>query len=103
MERFWSIPDGASRRTCKWRNRQGVHSAIWPIEVGSPDDDHSPPVKTRARSRLARCPHCGLEMVVFGAQTEKTTLRWHRRRGACGVDGAAYYAGLASPEKAPAR
>ena len=42
-------------------------------------------------------------MVVFGAQTEKTTLRWHRRRGACGVDGAAYYAGLASPEKAPAR
>ena len=59
-------------------------------------------VKTRARSRLARCPHCGLEMVVFGAQTEKTTLKWHRRRGACQVEAASYYAGLAVPEKAPA-
>ena len=41
-------------------------------------------------------------MVVFGAQTEKTTLKWHRRRGACQVEAASYYAGLAVPEKAPA-
>ena len=42
-------------------------------------------------------------MVVFGAQTEKTTLRWHRRRGACQVDAAAYYAGVASADETPAR
>ena len=60
-------------------------------------------MKSRARSRLARCPHCGLEMVVFGAQTEKTTLRWHRRRKECRVEAAAYYAGLASAGRAPAR
>jgi hypothetical protein len=42
-------------------------------------------------------------MVVFGAQTEKTTLRWHRKRNACQVEAATYYAGLASAGRASTR